>query len=1038
MTRRLLGPIGGPIIFFLIAGLVFSGLGWVTVASLRVEEAQREAAAQAELSNNLRIALWRLDGRMLPSLGVEDSRPYHHYATYMVGDATAIYGPASAPLLATALPDWMRLHFQVDPDTGWQSPQVLTSEAVEELRRDWPTLPLRNTTPERVALVDSLRVKYPARRVAEVFAARELTSFPPAPPVTTKGPVRATNDLPGVDGAPTHNKDSTTSPLMPDPGNGLPTITLPPVGMDPPPELGRAVEQKPWAGPDQSAAPQKATPQQKAPLPPAPPAAPGPRLIAPGEQATFAAKSEDNNRGEYAARSQVKNRAFDELKSANSFSYGQGGGQILGAPLGGQASPQHAFNLAQNSKALALQRQKLGSTAPPTSPTNGGGTTGSGTQMTGAPPSANTTRAFVAPTTAPTPLLASPASPGGYAGLSGGSPSVQVGPPSPPKKEAEELAKGNGAEQKYRAEEATRLADLDQKKMSDDKDKMTRDAENSVARLEGKQEPRVFGKMAKDDEKGLFKSLDDIFQRKSTANDARQDTDPQGKVDPKAEKQGAGKEWRAGGSLAPANRPGGGGGLGAAPGMSPPMPAVTPMAGPLLRGMSREGKDLHRGGLPAAPLAKQPADSGAPAPIPPTAPPSPATVLAPAGPPAPTTKPQSVGADPTPPPPGPVEPSADAPAAPLPAAAAAAEAAPIAATIHLGSMRPHWLTALDGTDALVLVRAARLENKTVYQGVVLDWSRLQELLKDEVKDLFPEAKLLPAKEPNGMSRERIMTALPVQLDPGPSPTPPPPGWTPLRFGLVLAWAAAVIAFAAVGLCGWSLIDLAERRIRFVSAVTHELRTPLTAFRLYIDLLLSGLVQDEEKRKEYLSTLNAESDRLHRLIDNVLDFARLERRRKGNTVQPIKVAELLTRVQQTWTDRCEPDGKELVTISTLPPESEVCTDADLVQQIVGNLIDNARKYTRDAADNRIWVWAKPGGRNRVVFEVEDRGAGVPPRERGLIFRPFRRGESAETKAGGAGLGLALCKQWAEVLGGRLTYRPAEGEVGSCFRLELPVK
>jgi signal transduction histidine kinase len=243
---------------------------------------------------------------------------------------------------------------------------------------------------------------------------------------------------------------------------------------------------------------------------------------------------------------------------------------------------------------------------------------------------------------------------------------------------------------------------------------------------------------------------------------------------------------------------------------------------------------------------------------------------------------------------------------------------------------------------------------------------------------------------------------------------------------------------AVGLCGWSLIDLAERRIRFVSAVTHELRTPLTSLRLYIDLLLSGMVQDEEKRREYLSTLNVESDRLHRLIDNVLDYARLERRRKGGTMEPVKAADLLEHIRRTWADRLGTDGRELVVISTLPPEQEVVTDSSLVEQVVGNLIDNARKYTREATDPRIWLWAKPDGPGRVMLEVEDRGAGVEPHEQKLIFRPFRRGDAADTKAGGAGLGLALSKQWAEVLGGKLTYRTPDGGVGSCFRLELPVK
>ena len=281
-----------------------------------------------------------------------------------------------------------------------------------------------------------------------------------------------------------------------------------------------------------------------------------------------------------------------------------------------------------------------------------------------------------------------------------------------------------------------------------------------------------------------------------------------------------------------------------------------------------------------------------------------------------------------------------------------------------------------------------------------------------------------------------MTALPVQLDPGPEPELPSAGWTPLRLGLVLAWVATIIAVVAVGFSGWSLIDLAERRIRFVSAVTHELRTPLTSLRLYLDLLVSGMIQDEAKRQEYLKTLATESDRLHRLIDNVLDFAKLEKRRKDGNVKPVNVNELLDQLRSTWTDRVAQDGKELVVVSMLPPGREVNTDPAMIQQIVGNLIDNARKYTRDAADRRIWLWAKPGRGTGVVLEVEDRGAGVPTGERRGIFKPFRRGGHADSKAGGAGLGLALAKSWAEVLGGRLTYRPAEGGTGECFRLELP--
>src|SRR5204863_3259237 len=115
---------------------------------------------------------------------------------------------------------------------------------------------------------------------------------------------------------------------------------------------------------------------------------------------------------------------------------------------------------------------------------------------------------------------------------------------------------------------------------------------------------------------------------------------------------------------------------------------------------------------------------------------------------------------------------------------------------------------------------------------------------------------------------------PVQLVPATAPAPVDPGWTLLRIGLALAWTAALVALLAVGLGGWSLLDLSERRIRFVSAVTHELRTPLTTLRLYLDMLTGGLVTEPKQREEYLHTLHQETERLNRLVGNVLDFSRL--------------------------------------------------------------------------------------------------------------------------------------------------------------------
>jgi signal transduction histidine kinase len=375
---------------------------------------------------------------------------------------------------------------------------------------------------------------------------------------------------------------------------------------------------------------------------------------------------------------------------------------------------------------------------------------------------------------------------------------------------------------------------------------------------------------------------------------------------------------------------------------------------------------------------------------------------------------------------------------PLATAAPATVAGSAEVTVEMSPLVPLWLTTARGQQHLAVLRLVHVEKREVCQGIVLDEARLEEVLAREVADLLPGARLIPVRDEvlSQPERERTMSALPFQLDPGPvAALPEEPGWTPLRVGLTVAWSAAVVALLAVALGGWSLLDLSERRIRFVSAVTHELRTPLTTLRLYLDMLLGGLVRDPGQRDEYLRTLFAEANRLHRLVANVLDFSRLENQRPRPTRARTRVAGLLAAVSQAWQARCQETGKELVCENFLPDEAELWTDGEMVQQVLGNLVDNACKYSRGAEDPRLWLRARAEGR-RIVFEVEDRGPGVPARERRAIFRAFRRGRSADVTAGGVGLGLALARRWLRVLGGRLTLRTGAAASGACFRVELP--
>jgi signal transduction histidine kinase len=362
--------------------------------------------------------------------------------------------------------------------------------------------------------------------------------------------------------------------------------------------------------------------------------------------------------------------------------------------------------------------------------------------------------------------------------------------------------------------------------------------------------------------------------------------------------------------------------------------------------------------------------------------------------------------------------------------------------IHVDSMIPLWLSPRSAEggidqDHLLFVRRVQIGKKQVCQGLVFDWPKLQTLLTEKVADLFPQAKVLPVKGEAPEHLDTVMSTLPIQLDPGPVDSTSGQQWTPLRIGLILAWSAALVALATVGLGGWSLIDLSERRIRFVSTVTHELRTPMTTLRLYLDMLTGGIITDEKKKTEYLHTLNSETDRLNRLIGNVLDFSRLENQRPRLNKAQVDLAELLEQIRDAWLARCQDTGKELIVENTIDAPLTLLTDAQLVQQILGNLIDNACKYSRGAEDHRIWLRARQESQRSVVLEVEDRGPGVLSKDRRSIFRPFRRGKDADVTAGGVGLGLALAYRWAQLLGGRLLLKTSTSSIGACFRLELPI-
>jgi len=237
-----------------------------------------------------------------------------------------------------------------------------------------------------------------------------------------------------------------------------------------------------------------------------------------------------------------------------------------------------------------------------------------------------------------------------------------------------------------------------------------------------------------------------------------------------------------------------------------------------------------------------------------------------------------------------------------------------------------------------------------------------------------------------------------------------------RTSLVVAWTCTLLAVASVVALMIGMAALSERRSAFVSAVTHELRTPLTTFRLYTQMLTDGMIADDMQRCEYLTTLRAEADRLTQLVENVLAYARLERRRAATTASQTTVGRH-GRPFRRASPRPGPPGDMLLTIE-LDEETRdmrLCTDAAAVEQIVFNLVDNACKYASMAEDRRIHLAVNADPRH-IRLCVSDYGPGISKDVVGRLFRPFcKSAKAAADSAHGVGLGLALSRRLARRLG-----------------------
>jgi signal transduction histidine kinase len=228
-------------------------------------------------------------------------------------------------------------------------------------------------------------------------------------------------------------------------------------------------------------------------------------------------------------------------------------------------------------------------------------------------------------------------------------------------------------------------------------------------------------------------------------------------------------------------------------------------------------------------------------------------------------------------------------------------------------------------------------------------------------------------------------------------------------------------------------EMARLKSDFVANVSHDLKTPLSVIRMFGETLELGRVPDEARRQEYYRVITRESERLSRLIDNVLDFSRIEGGRRRYERVPTAVEPLVRDTLEAFAYPLEQQGfKVEVTIAADLPE--VPMDAEAIGQALANLIDNAIKY---AGPERVVTIDAHREGERLALAVTDRGLGIPPAEHARIFEKFYRVGRSETQGRrGSGVGLALVRHVVEAHGGTVTVRSAAGE-GSCFTLWLPL-
>jgi signal transduction histidine kinase len=314
-----------------------------------------------------------------------------------------------------------------------------------------------------------------------------------------------------------------------------------------------------------------------------------------------------------------------------------------------------------------------------------------------------------------------------------------------------------------------------------------------------------------------------------------------------------------------------------------------------------------------------------------------------------------------------------------------------------------------------------------------DTGDVQAWLTDE------RGRLVAGTQQSGMHSTRSLSAieLPWELHVADAPGSVTSITTERRSSFIFALAAIVglVLLACYAMARGVLREAAAGQLQsdFVSAVSHEFRSPLTTLRQLTELLADGRIQDEGRRFRYFRVLQQETSRLHQLVENLLDFGRIDAGRLRYQLEPVDFSQLVRDGVADYQTHAGENG-HAIEISAERDGLLVDADREAMRRVIRNLLENAVKYSPAATT----VWVDTGCEERAaVLRVRDEGIGIPPDEHARIFDKFVRGEAAKQQCiPGTGVGLAMVKEILRVHRGDVNFVSEVGR-GSTFTVRLPL-